>query len=74
MMKKLDAYELQLQYDRLTAELKYCMEKGNFDESDLQEVIDFTQQCIDLLKTCENTIDAYKNVINNITEQINELP
>lgn len=74
MMKKLDANELQLQYDRLTAQVKYYIEKGNFDESDLQELIDFAQECISVLHVYEGTIDYYKHVINNITEQINELP
>ena len=74
MMKKLDANELQLQYDRLTAQVKYYIEKGNFDESDLQELIDFSQECISVLHVYEDTIDYYKHAINKITEQINELP
>lgn len=76
-MKKLDANELQLQYDRLTAQVKYYIEKGNFDESDLLELRDlmvFSQECISVLHAYEDTIDYYKHVINNITEQINELP
>lgn len=70
MMKKLDANELQLQYDRLMAYIK----TGDFDKTNFQELIDFAQECISVLHVYEGTIDYYKHVINNITEQINELP
>lgn len=73
MVKKLDAYEADLQLTKLENEMKYHLERGHFEEADFQEVLDFTRECIALLDVYEDTINYYKNIINNITEQINEL-
>lgn len=75
MMKKLDAREADLQLTKLENDLDFKLKnEEELAQSDIEEVLDFARECISLLDVYEDTIDFYKNVINNITEQINELP
>ena len=75
MVKKLDAREADLQLTKLENDFNFKLKnEEELVQSDVEEVLDFARECISLLDVYEDTIDFYKNVINNITEQINELP